>query len=72
MSISQLQEERLQYQPKLPESLANGINNLEIVEGAPTTSVKDCEAINDLFKILEMIMDNVPAKEAIKYLKKYY
>ena len=39
---------------------------------ALTMAEWDIDAINDLFKILEMIMDNVPAKEAIKYLKKYY
>jgi hypothetical protein len=32
----------------------------------------DFESIDNLFVILEMIMDNVPANEAIKYLKKYY
>ena len=32
----------------------------------------DFESIDNLFVILEMIMDNVPAKEASKYLKKYY
>ena len=32
----------------------------------------DFESIDNLFVILEMIMDSVPAKEASKYLKKYY
>ena len=32
--LSPLQIERLKYQPKLPECLANGINSLEMVEGS--------------------------------------
>lgn len=39
---------------------------------ALTMAEWDFESIDNLFVILEMIMDNVPAKEAIKYLKKYY
>ncbi len=48
--LSPLQIERLKYQPKLPESLANGINNLEMVEGSKTQSVRDQEQIQNLFK----------------------
>ena len=48
--LSPLQIERLKYQPKLPSSLANGINNLEIVEGSATQSVRDQEQIQNLFK----------------------
>ena len=48
--LSPLQIERLKYQPKLPESLANGINSLEMVEGSATQSVRDQEQIQNLFK----------------------
>ncbi len=47
---SPLQIERLKYQPKLPSSLANGINSLEMVEGSTTESVRDQEQIKELFK----------------------
>ncbi len=48
--LSPLQIERLKYQPKLPSSLANGINNLEMAEGSATQSVRDQEQIQNLFK----------------------
>jgi pyrophosphate--fructose-6-phosphate 1-phosphotransferase len=48
--LSALQIERLKYQPKLPSSLAGGINNLSMVEGNKTQSVKDMEQIQELFK----------------------
>ncbi len=48
--LSSLQIERLKYQPKLPSSLAGGINNLTLLEGAKTHSVKDEEQIQELFK----------------------
>ena len=48
--LSSLQIERLKYQPKLPASLAGGINNLAIVEGCKTECVKDKEQIQELFK----------------------
>ena len=47
--LSPLQEERLKYQPKLPQSLSQGINSLEMVEGAATESVRDREQIKALF-----------------------
>ena len=47
--LSPLQTERLKYQPKLPSSLSKGINSLEMVEGAPTQSVRDQEQIQSLF-----------------------
>ena len=47
--LSSLQIERLKYQPKLPASLAGGINNLTMVEGSKTESVKDAEQIKELF-----------------------
>ncbi len=50
MNISPLQKERLQYEPKLPACLKNGINYLEMTEGDETNSVKDCEDIKNLFK----------------------
>ena len=49
-NLSPLQIERLKYQPKLPESLANGINSLEKVEGSATHSVRDQEQFHNLFK----------------------
>nr|QGT49855.1 pyrophosphate--fructose 6-phosphate 1-phosphotransferase [uncultured Candidatus Melainabacteria bacterium] len=47
--LSPLQIERLQYQPKLPSSLQNGVNSLELVEGSATQSVRDQEQIQALF-----------------------
>ena len=48
--LSPLQIERLKYQPKLPSSLAEGINSLSAVEGAATQSVANQEEIKALFK----------------------
>ncbi len=48
--LSSLQIERLKYQPKLPSSLAGGINNLTMTEGNKTESVKDQQQIKELFK----------------------
>ncbi len=48
--LSPLQIERLKYQPKLPTSLANGINKLVLNEGEETQSIKDQEQIKELFK----------------------
>lgn len=48
--LSPLQQERLKYQPKLPASLANGINNLSLIEGEKTECIKDCEQIKALFE----------------------
>lgn len=47
--LSPLQIERLKYQPKLPSSLQNGVNSLEMVEGNATQSVADQEDIKNLF-----------------------
>ena len=47
--LSPLQIERLKYQPKLPSSLQNGVNSLELVEGSATQSVRDQEQIQNLF-----------------------
>ena len=49
-NLSPLQIERLKYQPKLPSSLAEGINKLEKVEGTATEAVRDQEQIKELFK----------------------
>ncbi len=48
--LSPLQIERLKYQPKLPATLALGINSLEVAEGEATQSVRDQEQIQNLFK----------------------
>ena len=47
--LSPLQIERLKYQPKLPASLQNGINSLEMTEGLATQSVADQQDIQNLF-----------------------
>ena len=49
-NLSPLQVERLKYQPKLPASLANGINSLELTEGNATESIRDQGQIKELFK----------------------
>lgn len=49
-TLSPLQIERLKYEPKLPKSLSQGINCLEMEEGSATQSVRDQEQIKDLFK----------------------
>ena len=48
-TLSPLQVERLQYQPKLPQSLQAGIKNLDLVEGSATQSVRDQAEIKALF-----------------------
>ena len=49
-NLSPLQIERLKYQPKLPATLAAGINHLISIEGNPTQSVANREEIKALFK----------------------
>ena len=49
-NLSPLQIERLKYQPKLPSSLASGINHLQSIEGTPTQSVANQDEIKALFK----------------------
>lgn len=49
-TLSPLQIERLKYQPKLPKSLSQGINCLEMEEGSATESVRDQAQIKELFK----------------------
>ncbi|MDD3435811.1 MAG: diphosphate--fructose-6-phosphate 1-phosphotransferase [Candidatus Gastranaerophilales bacterium] len=48
--LSPLQIERLKYQPKLPSSLREGVNKLELIKGEETSSVRDQEQIKELFK----------------------
>lgn len=48
--LSPLQIERLKYQPKLPESLREGVNKLELIQGENTSAVRDEEQIKELFK----------------------
>ena len=47
--LSPLQIARYQYVPKLPGMLRNGIAEICVKEGAPTTSVADQEKIQALF-----------------------
>ncbi len=49
MNISPLQKERLQYTPKLPGMLRNGISEISVKEGEATASVADQEKIAALF-----------------------
>lgn len=49
-NLSPLQIERLKYRPKLPSSLASGINHLVSQEGSATESVANQEEIKALFK----------------------
>ncbi len=49
-NLSPLQIERLKYQPKLPSSLASGINHLVSIEGSATQSVANQDEIKALFK----------------------
>ncbi len=49
-ALSPLQIERLKYQPKLPSTLAGGINNIGLSEGNATEAVRDGEQIKELFK----------------------
>lgn len=49
-NLSPLQIERLKYQPKLPYSLASGINHLQSIEGSATQSVANQDEIRALFK----------------------
>ena len=49
MNISPLQKLRLQYEPKLPGMLRNGISEICVKEGEETQSVADQEKIKALF-----------------------
>ena len=47
--LSPLQIERLKYEPKLPSSLKNGVNSLNMIEGSATQSVANQQEIKELF-----------------------
>ena len=70
--LSPLQIERLKYQPKLPDTLKAGINNLVCVEKEKTEAVKDKEQIKELFKntygqsIVEFAVSNDTKKSEVK------
>lgn len=49
-NLSPLQVERLKYEPKLPTSLREGVNKLELTQGENTEAVRDAEQIKELFK----------------------
>ena len=69
---SPLQQERLKYQPKLPESLKAGINKLVCVEKEKTEAVKDKEQIKELFPktygqaIVEFAIGNEEKSSGVK------
>ncbi len=71
-TLSPLQQERLKYQPKLPESLKTGINKLVCVEKEKTEAVKDKEQIKELFQktygqaIVEFAVGNEEKASGIK------
>lgn len=48
--LSPLQIERLKYQPKLPSSLRDGVNKLELIQGEDTKAIRDEDQIKELFK----------------------
>ncbi|MFA7659024.1 MAG: diphosphate--fructose-6-phosphate 1-phosphotransferase [Candidatus Gastranaerophilaceae bacterium] len=48
--LSPLQIERLKYQPKLPNSLRQGVNRLELIQGEKTKAAGDEKQIKELFK----------------------
>jgi len=47
--VSPLQKARMEYQPKLPASLKQGIKNLKLTEGEATTAAGDAEEIKNMF-----------------------
>lgn len=47
--LSPLQIERLKYQPKLPSSLGEGVNSLDLIQGENTKAIRDEEQIKELF-----------------------
>ncbi|MBS4759513.1 MAG: diphosphate--fructose-6-phosphate 1-phosphotransferase [Clostridium sp.] len=48
--LSPLQQERLNFKPVLPSTLAAGIKKVEVIEGDKTECVKDQEQIKKLFE----------------------
>ena len=49
MNRSILEKTRLEYIPKLPKVLRDGISEITILEGNETKSVSDCQKIKKLF-----------------------
>ena len=49
MNKSILEKTRLEYIPKLPKMLSNGISKITVLEGNETKSVSDCQKIKKLF-----------------------
>ena len=62
MKITPLQQARLQYQPKLPGMLRNGIKQSSVLEGEATCSVADQAKIKELFP-------NTYGKKEITFVK---
>ena len=62
MKITPLQQARLQYQPKLPGMLRNGIKQISVLEGEETCSVADQAKIKELFP-------NTYGKKEITFVK---
>jgi len=62
MKLSPLQVARYKYQPKLPGMLRNGISDICVKEGEPTSSVADQEKIKSLFP-------NTYGKKEITFVK---
>ncbi|MCL2007854.1 MAG: diphosphate--fructose-6-phosphate 1-phosphotransferase [Treponema sp.] len=50
MDISELQKERYQYKPKLPNSLLGEVSSISVEKGAPTDSISDRQALKEIFK----------------------
>ncbi len=48
-SVSTLEKHRKQYQPKVPPSLRQGINQVKLIEGAPAEAAKDRDLIRKSF-----------------------
>ena len=49
MNKSTLEKVRLEYIPKLPKMLSNGISKITVLEGNETKSVSDCQKIKKIF-----------------------
>ena len=70
--LSPLQKERLNYNPKLPSVLAEGINKLVMTKGEKTQSVSNQEEIKELFRNsygLPVVNFSSSDKEEIKPVK---
>ncbi|MDR0444621.1 MAG: diphosphate--fructose-6-phosphate 1-phosphotransferase [Treponema sp.] len=51
MNISALQQARYAYNPKLPSSLKNSINDIVLESGGPTEAVTDRDELRGIFKL---------------------